>query len=108
MTFLHFPSHPLPPFRGIFTYCSMHPTAGVRVSDDCSQVWSAWGVAGAEVDSGRPLYSHEDYMTMVLRDGGLMMAADSTDNSDTNEDPRMIAFFDYLVQVRDRQELFFF
>ena len=42
------------------------------------------------------MYSHEDYINLVLRNGS-MMTHDYTEAS-TDEDPRMIAFFDSLVQ----------
>lgn len=47
--------------------------------------------------SSRKVYTHEDYITLVLRNGETFMNHDYSLQS-TNEDPRMMAFFDSLVQ----------
>ncbi|XP_050407291.2 DDB1- and CUL4-associated factor 5 [Patella vulgata] len=44
----------------------------------------------------RPVYTHEEYINLVLRSGHVM-SHDYTQHS-TEEDPRMMAFFDSLVQ----------
>lgn len=44
----------------------------------------------------RPVYTHEEYINLVLRSGHIM-SHDYTHQS-TEEDPRMMAFFDSLVQ----------
>lgn len=44
----------------------------------------------------RPVYTHEEYINLVLR-SGLVMSHDYTSQS-VEEDPRMMAFFDSLVQ----------
>ena len=68
----------------------------------CFQVWSPFRLpstspsVGKDLFKERPVYSHEDYINLVLRDGS-MMTHDYTEAS-TEEDPRMIAFFDSLVQ----------
>ena len=66
------------------------------------QVWSPFCLpsttpsVGKDLFKERPVYSHEDYINLILRDGN-MMTHDYTEAS-TEEDPRMIAFFDSLVQ----------
>ena len=66
------------------------------------QVWSPFRLpstspsVGKDLFKERPVYSHEDYINLVLRNGS-MMTHDYTEAS-TEEDPRMIAFFDSLVQ----------
>lgn len=47
-------------------------------------------------NTSRPVYSHEDYISLVLQ-SGTMMTHDYS-NQSTEEDPRMLAFFDSLVQ----------
>ena len=42
------------------------------------------------------MYSHEEYINLVLRSGELM--SQDTLSQNTEEDPRMFAFFDSLVQ----------
>lgn len=44
----------------------------------------------------RPVYTHEEYINLVLR-SGLVMSHDYSSQS-VEEDPRMMAFFDSLVQ----------
>lgn len=44
----------------------------------------------------RPFYTHEEYINLILQDGN-MMSHDYSEMS-TEEDPRMMAFFDSLVQ----------
>jgi hypothetical protein len=80
-----------------------------------SKVWSPFQLPGYEdrsVDGGRtinfndrPTYSHDDYIEMMIRGSGspAMMTHDYSHQS-TEEDPRMIAFFDSLVR-REREEL---
>lgn len=66
------------------------------------KVWSPFRLpstnqsVGKDVFKERPVYSHEDYINLVLRNGS-MMTHNYTEAS-TEEDPRMIAFFDSLVQ----------
>uniref|UniRef100_A0A8D8YJK2 DDB1- and CUL4-associated factor 5 n=1 Tax=Cacopsylla melanoneura TaxID=428564 RepID=A0A8D8YJK2_9HEMI len=45
----------------------------------------------------RKVYTHEDYIRLILRNGETFMNHDYSTQS-TNEDPRMMAFFDSLVQ----------
>ncbi|MCP3664945.1 MAG: hypothetical protein GY696_21015 [Gammaproteobacteria bacterium] len=53
-----------------------------------------------EIGLGRPMYTHEEYIGMVLRGGGgTVMRQDPSVSEDREEDPRMLAFFDSLVQV---------
>ncbi|KAI5746116.1 hypothetical protein M8J77_000033 [Diaphorina citri] len=47
--------------------------------------------------SFRKVYTHEDYIRLILRNGETFMNHDYSLQS-TNEDPRMMAFFDSLVQ----------
>ncbi|KAK7103564.1 hypothetical protein V1264_018436 [Littorina saxatilis] len=49
-----------------------------------------------ERESERPVYTHEEYINLVLR-SGLVMSHDYSSQS-VEEDPRMMAFFDSLVQ----------
>lgn len=66
------------------------------------KVWSPFRLPSTSLSVGkdlfkeRPVYSHDDYINLVLRNGS-MMTHDYTEAS-TEEDPRMIAFFDSLVQ----------
>lgn len=46
--------------------------------------------------SERPIFTHEEYINLVLRSGHVMTHDYS--HQSTNEDPRMLAFFDSLVQ----------
>lgn len=50
---------------------------------------------GAE--NPREVFTHEEYLSLVSMNGQ-NMSHDYTTNPNTNEDPRMMAFFDYLVQ----------
>ena len=47
-------------------------------------------------ESERPVYTHEEYINLVLHSGHIM-SHDQTQQT-TSEDPRMMAFFDSLVQ----------
>ena len=69
------------------------------------QVWSPFpqrngsGDIDAALGAGvteRPVYTHEEYINLVLR-SGLVMSHDYSSQS-VEEDPRMMAFFDSLVQ----------
>ena len=69
------------------------------------QLWSAFALPGSQapqvgettpVPAERPVYTHEEYINLLLSNGH-SMAHDYT-NQSTEEDPRMIAFFDSLVQ----------
>lgn len=66
------------------------------------KVWSPFRLPSTNLSVGKDLfkerivYSHEDYINLVLRDGS-MMTHDYTEAS-MEEDPRMMAFFDSLVQ----------
>ena len=69
------------------------------------QVWSPFalrnGSGGISSESEaafteRPVYTHEEYINLVLR-SGLVMSHDYSSQS-VEEDPRMMAFFDSLVQ----------
>ena len=50
----------------------------------------------SEEHSERPVYTHEEYLNLVLRSGHVMTHDYS--HQSTDEDPRMMAFFDSLVQ----------
>ena len=72
-----------------------------------NQVWSPFPLPGGTgslqnevasvLNSDRPVYTHEEYINLVLR-SGMIMSHDYTTQS-LEEDPRMMAFFDSLVQV---------
>ncbi|CAH0395887.1 unnamed protein product [Bemisia tabaci] len=47
--------------------------------------------------SPRKVFTHEEYLRYVLMNGEFIISHDYT-NKSTNEDPRMMAFFDSLVQ----------
>lgn len=73
------------------------------------QVWSPFPIPGghSSVDgyqgTARELYSHSDYLGFI-RYGGLSLSHDEYDNRSTEEDPRMLAFFDSLIQ-REKDNL---
>jgi hypothetical protein len=66
------------------------------------QLWSPYGMndarGGLDYESlvERPIYSHDEYINLVLRDGQNLTHDYS--NGSVDEDPRMMAFFDSLVQ----------
>ncbi|KAJ8309567.1 hypothetical protein KUTeg_014441 [Tegillarca granosa] len=69
------------------------------------KVWSPFPMKGSESEliektrdhvSERPIFTHEEYINLVLRSGHVMTHDYS--HQSTNEDPRMLAFFDSLVQ----------
>ena len=63
------------------------------------KVWSALPLHKDEQEKGedeRPVYTHEDYIGLVLRSEAMMSRDYSTQS--TSENPRMMAFFDSLVQ----------
>ena len=67
------------------------------------QVWSAYKLPSnrcrsPEVDGeqDRHVYTHDEYINLVLQDGHVM--AHDYSHRSTEEDPRMMAFFDSLVQ----------
>lgn len=53
--------------------------------------------------TARDLYSHSDYLGFI-RYGGLPLSHDEYNNRSTEEDPRMLAFFDSLIQ-REKDNL---
>lgn len=67
------------------------------------QVWSPFSIPGGcrskDVFPGlsRQLYSHNDYLSFIQY-GGLPLSHDEYSNRSTEEDPRMLAFFDSLIQ----------
>lgn len=69
------------------------------------QVWSPFRISNdngtnAAIDNPRPTYTHEDYVDLLVRNGPVMTHDYSNESLD--EDPRMMAFFDSLVQ-RERE-----
>ncbi|WAR18248.1 DCAF5-like protein [Mya arenaria] len=65
------------------------------------KVWSAFPLSSKAQNLGarrpeRRVYSHEEYINLVLQDGHVMSHDYSQES--TEEDPRMMAFFDSLVQ----------
>ena len=62
------------------------------------QLWSPFILPPSSTNShsDRPVYTPEEYINLVLRNGHIM-SHDYTHQS-TEEDPRMMAFFDSLVQ----------
>lgn len=83
---------------------SMIASSGV---EKIIKLWSCFPLPGSEgslddsdVISGlkgsREVFSHEDYITLVLNSGQLM--SHDYSHQSTSEDPRMMAFFDSLVQ----------
>lgn len=64
------------------------------------KIWSPFAIPGCNSlneTNKRPIYTHEEYITMVLRSGQFMNHDYSMENAE--EDPRMMAFFDSLIQV---------
>lgn len=67
------------------------------------KVWSPFPIPGghSSVDvcpgNARQLYSHSDYLGFI-RYGGLPLSHDEYNSRSTDEDPRMLAFFDSLIQ----------
>ena len=57
----------------------------------------------ASVGSRRELYSHSDYLSFIQY-GGLPLSHDEYESKSTEEDPRMLAFFDSLIQ-REKDNL---
>ena len=53
--------------------------------------------------SRRELYSHSDYLSFIQY-GGLPLSHDEYESKSTEEDPRMLAFFDSLIQ-REKDNL---
>jgi len=74
----------------------------VRLIIDVIQLWSPWRLPECSGDtetvgvSSRDVYTHEEYITMVIRSG---IALPHDNDTSTAEDVRMLAFFDSLVQV---------
>jgi len=72
-------------------------------------VWSPFpiprGYSSKEacVGSRRELYSHSDYLSFIQY-GGLPLSHDEYESKSTDEDPRMLAFFDSLIQ-REKDNL---
>lgn len=69
------------------------------------QAWSPFRISNdngtnAAVENPRPTYTHEDYVDLLVRNGPVMTHDYSNESLD--EDPRMMAFFDSLVQ-RERE-----
>ena len=65
-------------------------------------MWSPFpiGVGGTDVAATpRKLYSHDDYLNLVLESGGPL--AHEYEAGTTDEDPRMLAFFDSLIQGKN-------
>lgn len=81
-------------------------TAGV---EKVVKVWSPFpiprGYNSKEscVGSRRELYSHSDYLSFIQY-GGLPLSHDEYESKSTEEDPRMLAFFDSLIQ-REKDNL---
>ena len=74
------------------------------------QVWSPFPIPrgynskeGCSVGSRRELYSHSDYLSFIQY-GGLPLSHDEYESKSTEEDPRMLAFFDSLIQ-REKDNL---
>ena len=73
------------------------------------QVWSPFPIPRgynskeACVGSRRELYSHNDYLSFIQY-GGLPLSHDEYESKSTEEDPRMLAFFDSLIQ-REKDNL---
>ena len=65
------------------------------------KIWSrlplkAPGIEGSPRIPERPVYSHEDYIGLALRSDAV--SSQDSMNHSTSENPRMMAFFDSLVQ----------
>lgn len=67
------------------------------------KLWSPWPMPGGRgFGRPRPLYTQQEYLNMVVRDGGLPAAQEAQEaRGALEEDPRMLAFFDSLVLVSD-------
>ena len=62
-------------------------------------MWSPFPIPGgySSKDVFRELYSHSDYLGFIQY-GGLPLSHDEYNSRSTEEDPRMLAFFDSLIQ----------
>lgn len=94
-------SLPLPLFISISVYSSIYLFYRLLLSP--SQVWSPYqqpnslgDLEGRVEDKSRSLYTHEEYISLVLNSGS-GLSHDYVSQS-IQEDPRMMAFFDSLVR----------
>ncbi|XP_015918100.2 uncharacterized protein [Parasteatoda tepidariorum] len=88
--------------RSIVNQVRYNNTYGVIASSGVEKIiklWSSFPMSHSdesEAEGLRKVYSHEEYINLVLR-SGQFMTHDYSHHS-TREDPRMMAFFDSLVQ----------
>ncbi|XP_076442508.1 DDB1- and CUL4-associated factor 5-like [Babylonia areolata] len=94
--------------RSIVNQVRYNHQNGIIISSGVEKIIKVWspfplqkGSGGIDSDSEeafteRPVYTHEEYINLVLR-SGLVMSHDYSSQS-VEEDPRMMAFFDSLVQ----------
>ncbi|KXJ17739.1 DDB1- and CUL4-associated factor 5 [Exaiptasia diaphana] len=94
--------------RSIVNQVRFNPATHMVISagvEKIIKVWSPWYLPGAKGDlhkkeqmteSRRELYSHDDYVDLVL-DSGRPLTHEYEGGS-VDEDPRMLAFFDTLIQ----------
>ncbi|KFM76065.1 DDB1- and CUL4-associated factor 5, partial [Stegodyphus mimosarum] len=93
--------------RSIVNQVRYNNTYGILASSGVEKIvklWSTFPISCSEDNSGyvsstdglRKVYSHEEYISLVL-ESGQFMTHDYSHHS-VQEDPRMMAFFDSLVQ----------
>ncbi|KAL4238831.1 DDB1- and CUL4-associated factor 5 [Mactra antiquata] len=92
--------------RSIVNQVRFNPANHLIISSGVEKiikVWSPFTLSSREEnnvksteDRSRRVYSHEEYINLVLQNGNVMSHDYSTESTD--EDPRMMAFFDSLVQ----------
>ncbi|XP_032237224.2 DDB1- and CUL4-associated factor 5 isoform X2 [Nematostella vectensis] len=97
--------------RSIVNQVRFNPTTHMIISagvEKIIKVWSPWEVYGDKKSGIRPLtssqrrelYSHDDYVDLVLSSGRPL--THEYDEGSVEEDPRMLAFFDSLIQHEER------
>ncbi|KAL9953099.1 hypothetical protein ACROYT_G040459 [Oculina patagonica] len=92
--------------RSIVNQVRFNPATHMLISAGVEKVLKVWspfpmtrGYNRKESCTGsrRELYSHSDYLGFI-RYGGLPLSHDEYESKSTDEDPRMLAFFDSLIQ----------
>ena len=96
--------HVLQGHRSIVNQVRYNRSRSLVASSGVEKVVKVWSVLALpdntshhlNIEKERRVYSHEEYIGLVLREGS-MISHDYSSES-TNENPRMMAFFDSLVQ----------
>ncbi|XP_074646656.1 DDB1- and CUL4-associated factor 5-like [Tubulanus polymorphus] len=92
--------------RSIVNQVRFNPANHLIISSGVEKVIKAWspfpmnmscgGINDDDEERERPVYSHEEYLNLVIANGHVMEHDYSQQSIE--EDPRMMAFFDSLVQ----------